>query len=85
MGQLLLHGGEAVRDRDEAARALVLERPDGALDHGQTAVLADGAEALVDPAAAAPACESAGHELFSVIRHQMTSQSPVSSKRRATG
>jgi hypothetical protein len=39
----------------------------------------------VDPAAAAPACESAGHELFSVIRHQMTSQSPVSSKRRATG
>jgi hypothetical protein len=42
--QVMMHSGESVGDESQPARALGLEGPDGALDHGQAAVLADGAE-----------------------------------------
>jgi len=61
-GQFLFHGGETVRNRDESPRALGLERPDAALDHGEAAVLANGPEALSDAAATAPASELPGRE-----------------------
>jgi hypothetical protein len=60
--QLLLHSGQAVWDDVQAARTLVLERPDAALDHREAAVLADGAEALPDATTPAPTSECPGDE-----------------------
>ncbi len=65
--QLLLEGGETVRDRDESRGALVLDGSDAALDHGEAAVLADGAEALADVSAATPASELPGDELPALV------------------
>lgn len=44
-------------------RALVLHRPDETLDDGDAAVLANGAETLVDTPATAPTSESLVNEL----------------------
>jgi len=65
--QTLLEGDETVRDRYESPRALGLERPDAALDHGEAAILADGAEPLPDTAATAPASELPGDELPALV------------------
>src|SRR6266581_4087138 len=70
-GQFLLHGGEAVRNQNQSSRALVLDGADAALDHGEAAVLADGAELLADTAAATPALELPGGELAALVRDEV--------------
>src|SRR6266852_234315 len=54
-------------DRDEPPRALVLERPDAALDHSEAAVLTDSPEPLSDTAATAPTSELLGDELPALV------------------
>ncbi len=51
-GQFPLHGSETVRDQNQAPGALGLDGADAALDDGEAAVLADGAEPLSDTATA---------------------------------
>ncbi len=69
--ELLLEIGETVWSRDQASSALGLNRPDAALDHGEAAVLADGAEALMDAAAVAPSSEFPGNELPALVGDEM--------------
>lgn len=69
--QFLLHGGQTIGDGGQTARALGLERPDGALDHGEAAILADGPEPLPDAAATAPSSEPFGDELPALVRDEM--------------
>ena len=70
-GQFLLHGSETVRDQNQPPCALVLDGSDAALDHGQAAVLADGAEPLPDTATATPALERSGGELAALVRKKV--------------
>jgi hypothetical protein len=65
--EVLLEAGKPIRNRDEPARALALDRPDAALDHGEASVLADGPEALADSPATTPAPEFPSDELPAVI------------------
>ncbi len=57
---------------DEPARALVLDGPDESLDNREAAIFLDGAEALSDTAAVAPAPEAVIRELPAMVGHQMT-------------
>ena len=66
-GQFVLHGRETVRDQNQSPGALVLDGADAALDHGEAAVFADGAEPLADAATATPALEVPGGELTALI------------------
>jgi len=52
-------------------RALVFQRTDEPLDHGEAAVLADGAESLLDAATAAPRVEVLRRELRAVVRDEV--------------
>jgi len=65
--QILLEGGETVRDQNQSPGALVLDGSDAALDHGEAAALADGTEALADVSAATPALELPGGELAALV------------------
>jgi hypothetical protein len=65
--ELLLEIGGTVRNGDQPSSAFSLNRPDAALDHGQAAVLADGAEPLPDAAATAPSSEFLGDELPALV------------------
>jgi hypothetical protein len=69
--ELLFDVGETVWNRGKPSRALGLERSDAALDHGDAAVLADGAEALADAAATAPSSELLGDELPALVGDEM--------------
>src|SRR5438093_4497708 len=69
--ELLLEGRETVRNLDESARALVLERPDASFNHSKAAVRTDGAEALPDAAASTPAPEPPGDELPALVGDEM--------------
>jgi hypothetical protein len=69
--QFPLHGGQLVGYDAEAARALVLERPDASFNHSEAAVLTDGAEALPDAAASTPTPEPSGDELPAVVGDEM--------------
>jgi hypothetical protein len=55
------------RNDGQEARALVLHRPDEPLDHREAAVLADGAEPLLNAAATAPRSELLRRELNAVV------------------
>ncbi len=55
----------------QQARALVLHRLDPSFDDGEAAVLADGAEALLDSATAAPGVEHFRRELRAVVRDEV--------------
>ena len=51
---LAAHGGEPHQEDGEPVEQLGLQRAEEALDDGDAAALADGAEARTDPTAAAP-------------------------------
>jgi hypothetical protein len=58
---------ETVWNPDESSGALVLERPDATLDHGEATVLTDSPEPLSDAAATAPTSELLGDELHALV------------------
>lgn len=65
--ELLLEIGETVWNHEQLSSAFSLNRPDAALDHGQAAVLADGAEPLTNAAATTPPPKLLGDELSALI------------------
>ena len=69
--QFLLHGGETVRNSDKSPGAFVLDGADAAFDHGEAAILADGAEPLPDTATATPALELPGGRLAALVRDKV--------------
>ncbi len=72
--QLAAEGVTLVRDQ-QPTRALVLDRSDQPLDHGDAAVLADCTKALLYTPAAAPSPESFVRELGALVGDQMPRQS----------
>jgi len=69
--QFLLHGGETVRNSDKSPGAFVLDGADAAFDHGEAAILADGAKPLPDTATGTPALELRGGKLAALVRDKV--------------
>jgi hypothetical protein len=61
----------AIVGHEQPASALVLDRSDQSLDHGDAAIRADGTEPLTDPAAATPTNEVLVTKLLALICDQV--------------
>ena len=64
--------GVALVGDQQSPCALALQRSNEALDHRDTAVLADRTEALTNPAATAPFPERLVAELFALVSDEMS-------------
>jgi hypothetical protein len=79
--ELAAKGSAGQWDDRQQARALALESADEPFDHGETPVLADRAETLLDAEALAPGDEHVGRELRSVVGDQVGGSAPLDATR----
>src|SRR5262245_23056726 len=79
--QLLLESGEAVRNQNQASRALGFERSHAALNHRQAPMLVERPESVLDSPASTTPSKSPRTELFASVGNEVPwsrSRSPKS-------
>src|SRR6266571_9583003 len=68
--QLVLEGGEAIRDQDQPPRTLGLDGSDAALDHRQAPILPQSSESMPNAPVTAPPPESLLDELRALVGNE---------------